>query len=241
MNILLFNPSQRLDESEHGRDLIEITDIEQVRHIQEVLKLKEGSHLQVGELGGLKGKGLITKLTESALRFKAELFENPPEKLPCIVILALPRPQQLKRILVHLSSLGVKEIHLLQTQRVEKNYWQSPTLNNLQNYLIEGLEQSIDTILPEVFLHKNFKLFIEKNLTDICRNRQVWLAHPGDFVEATIQKHGEHVLLIGPEGGFIQEEVDCFTQQGATAVSLGKRILKVETAIPVLLAKMFSF
>jgi len=241
MNILLFQPSQRLSPTEVDNELVEISNPETIKHVHEILKLNIGSELQLGEIGGLIGRGKIIELNEERLRLQIKLTESPPQKIPCTIILALPRPQQLKRILVHLSSLGVKQIHLLQTQRVEKNYWQSPSLKKIEEYLVEGLEQSVDTILPEVFVHKNFKVFIEKELSAISRSKQLWLAHPGNFPEASLQTQGEHVLMIGPEGGFISEEVDCFIQHGASAVSLGKRILKVETAIPVLLSKMFSF
>lgn len=241
MNILLFHPSQRISSNIKNDELVVVNNTQKLSHIREILKLNVGATLQVGELGGKIGEGEILELTETEMTLKLNLQRHPPEKLPCTIILALPRPQQLKRILLHLSSLGVKEIHLLQTQRVEKNYWQSPTLNNIENYLIEGLEQSVDTILPKVFLHRNYRKFVENDFKAICEGKTIWLAHPGNYPQSSMGNSDEQVLLVGPEGGFINDEVQDFIQQGAKVVSLGKRILKVETALPVLIAKIFNF
>jgi RsmE family RNA methyltransferase len=234
MNILLFQEVQKNNE-------VCIRCQEKINHVKDVLKLKEGDHLRIGQLNGDLGTGSIISLNEEELKLKVSLNESPPEALPCSIILALPRPQQFKRILVHLSSLGVKDIHLIQSERVEKNYWQSPKLKDTEKYLIEGLEQAQDTVLPSVFSHKNFKRFIEKDFAEISKEKQAWIAHPGEYPAPKEQTNGQHLIIIGPEGGFIPEEVEMFQEQGARTVSLGKRILKVETALPVLLGKLFSF
>jgi hypothetical protein len=53
---------------------------------------------------------------------------NRPRPLPLTVVLALPRPKMLRRILRALAEVGVKELHLINSYRVEKSYWQSPLL-----------------------------------------------------------------------------------------------------------------
>lgn len=235
MNVLLFDSAQLKG------DILEIRELNQISHIRDILKLDIGSSLCIGEINGLLGRGIITELNSSKIKLRVQLKDKPPEKLPCSIIIALPRPQQLKRILVHLSSLGIKEIHLLQTQRVEKNYWQSPSLKEMDKYLIEGLEQAKDTLLPQLYQHHSFKHFIEKDIANVCQGKEIWLAHPGKYPATKIQEEKQHVLIVGPEGGFVPEELDRFQEHGAQIVSLGSRILKVETAIPVLLAKLFPF
>ena len=75
------------------------------------------------------------------------------------LVLALPRPKMLRRILRNVAELGVAELHLINSFRVEKSYWQSPVLgeSSVENYLMQGLEQARDTILPEVSCHRRFK------------------------------------------------------------------------------------
>ncbi len=235
MNILIYKPEQLSD------GYIKIVRPTQIEHIQSVLKLSDGDRLRIAKLNDKLGQGRIAKLAQDYILIEPlEGFEEPPAALPCTLILALPRPQQLKRLLVHISSLGIKEIHLIQSTRVEKNYWQSPKLKDAESYLIEGLEQALDCVLPKLYLHKNYQFFLKNSLKDIIKNKELWLAHPGKHEKAKQQAHGEHAVLIGPEGGFVPKEVEDFEEMGAKKIQLGRRILKVETALPVLIGAMFQ-
>lgn len=234
MNILLFEKKQRTN------DLVCIQQTEKIKHIKDILKLKVGDVFRVGEINGLIGQATIQSMHEHEITFSTHLTIEPPPPLPCSLVIALPRPQQLKRILLHVSSLGIKQIHLIQSARVEKNYWQSPALKQIESYLLEGLEQAQDTQMPKVFQHKSFKAFIEKELPVIAHNKSLWLAHPGTYAYCPKQNAGEHIVFIGPEGGFIDTEVQQLISAGFQGISLGSRILKVETAIPILLAAMFQ-
>ena len=71
------------------------------------------------------------------------------------------------------------------------------------------------------------------------QQQQKIIAHPGNYPKATPLTAQPSVLAIGPEGGFTPEEVDTFLNNQFSAVQLGDRILRVETAVPVLLAKLF--
>ena len=65
------------------------------------------------------------------------------------------------------------------------------------------------------------------------------IAHPGEAAAANQLNNAQTILAIGPEGGFVDNEVALFCSRVFTQVQLGERILRVETAIPVLLAKLF--
>jgi 16S rRNA (uracil1498-N3)-methyltransferase len=236
MNILLFCKEQF--EGKH----VSINNAEKIQHVHNILQAKIGDTIKVGEVNGLLGNAKIIELSETRLLLEPNLFQEAPPALPCTVILALPRPQQFKRILVHVASLGIKKIVLIQSARVEKNYWQSPKLYNeeIENYLIEGLEQAQDTVLPTVEMYKHWPSFIKNDLPTLITNREAWLAQPGNFPYCPSSPEGEHVLIVGPEGGFLDDEVQQLRAAGCKAVSIGQRILKVETAIPVLVSRLFA-
>src|SRR5690606_4293989 len=101
------------------------------------------------------------------------------------------------------------KIVLIQSARVEKNYWQSPKLhsNEVERYLLEGLEQAQDTVLPKLEMHKHWPSFIEQHLPPLLKDKHAWLAQPGDFPYCPAAPEGEQVIVVGPEGGFIDEEV----------------------------------
>lgn len=132
--------------------------------------------------------------------------------------------------------MGVKRIVLMNAWRVEKSYWKSPRLSD-ENLLLQrvlGLEQARDTILPVIELQRFFRVFIESLKIDSL----ALVAHPGAAEECPRDVKRPVTLAIGPEGGFIEEEVASLERAGFRAVSIGERILRVETAVAALLARL---
>jgi len=169
------------------------------------------------------------------------LNTDPPLPLPLRLILALPRPKVLNRSIAAAASMGIRHIDLINAWRVEKAYWHSPKLSeqNLREQLILGLEQAGDTILPTIRLQRLFAPFVREDLSRELHGKLALLAHP--TAEREVPRHvtGPVVLAIGPEGGFIDREANTFREIGFEAVSLGPRILRVETALAVLVGRLF--
>ena len=209
-------------------------------HVLNIHRAAVGDELRVGLLNGLLGHGKILSLTDQVLELEILLDQPPPEPLPVTLLLALPRPKMLRRILQSVSSLGVKKIHLINSYRVDKSFWSSPLLQpeKLQEQLLLGLEQSRDTILPEICLWPRFKPFVEDELPGISAATTAYVAHPGAGVDSPCRLKRPTTLAIGPEGGFIPYEVEKLQACDFIPISLGERILRVETAVPVLLSRL---
>lgn len=126
------------------------------------------------------------------------------------MILALPRPKVLNRVIQHATAMGIKEIYIIKTWRVEKSYWDSPMLEeeNLNNQMITGLEQGKDTIMPVINIRKRFKPFIEDELPSIIDGSLALVAHPVSEIPCPREVKSPVTLAIGPEGGFIPYEID---------------------------------
>ncbi len=233
MNLLLATPD------EIGPDNRLVVRGRRLRHLQEVLRAKVGDRLRVGVLQGLTGLGTLESITPDAATLRLVLEDAPPPALPLTVVLALPRPKMLRRILRSLAELGVKQIHLINSYRVEKSFWQSPLLGDevLQEALISGLEQARDTILPTVAQHRRFRPFVEDLLPPLCADRTALLGDPHATQAYPSQPPTPALLILGPEGGFIPFEVDLLKKAGALPVHLGPRILRVETALSVCLGR----
>lgn len=212
-----------------------------LQHILTVHRASVGSRLCVGLLNGPVGKGTVTSLTPEAVTLELHLDGKPPELLPVALILALPRPKALKRVLIAAASMGVKEIFLVNSFRVEKSFWKSPLLcrERLKEFLALGLEQARDTVMPEVRLRPLFKPFVEDELPELIKNSLALVAHPAAS-QTCPQQLKKHVsLAIGPEGGYIPYELEKLESIGFAPVSLGPRPLRIETVVPVLLSKLF--
>ncbi|WP_321368429.1 16S rRNA (uracil(1498)-N(3))-methyltransferase [uncultured Desulfuromusa sp.] len=210
-----------------------------LQHIVNIQRAAIGDKLRVGEINGLSGTGEISSLNTEWLDMDVQLNQEPPEPLAITLLLALPRPKMLKRILQSVTSLGVKQIYLFNTYRVDKSFWSSPLLQpkNLKEQLLLGLEQARDTILPDVHLCPRFKPFVEDELPGISKGTVAYVAHPGAESPCPGTLVQKSTLAIGPEGGFIPYELEKLQHCNFLPISLGKRILRVETAVPVLFSR----
>ena len=95
-----------------------IRDSRRVRHIRRVLGKGIGDVLRVGVVGGEIGTGTILRLEPDRVELEVTLGEPPPPTLGVDVILALPRPKFVGRILQTIACVGVDRLTLLQTGRV---------------------------------------------------------------------------------------------------------------------------
>lgn len=201
-----------------------------------------GDRVRIGQLNGLMGEGVIESINENCVEMSISLHQPPPDKLPLTIILALPRPKMLKRIFRSLAELGVARLIIINSYKVEKSFWKSPALapEKVHEYLISGLQQAKDTILPDISFRQRFKPFVEDELPAIIGNTHAFVAHPGSGAQCPHQLDAAITLAIGPEGGFTNYEVDKLVAAGCLPVNLGKRILRVENAITTLVAKLYS-
>nr|MBF0685119.1 16S rRNA (uracil(1498)-N(3))-methyltransferase [Pseudomonas sp.] len=210
-------------------------------HLQEVHRAEAGETLRVGLLDGEMGEGRLVRLDAACAELQVSFYQPPPAKLPITLLLALPRPKMLRRVLQTVATMGVPRLVLLNSYRVEKSFWQTPFLEPvaIREQLILGLEQARDTVLPEVVIEKRFKPFVEDRLQQLADGTLGLVGHPGDFPTCPRAVTQPVTLAIGPEGGWIPYEVEKLTEAGLAPVQLGDRILRVETAVSALLARLF--
>jgi RsmE family RNA methyltransferase len=212
-----------------------------LEHVMRIHRAVPGDKLSVGLVNDRIGTGTVTGIDAEQLEMDIVFLQPPPKRLPLNLILALPRPKALNRIIVGAVSMGVKNIWLINAYRVEKSYWQSPRLSeeNLIHQSVLGLEQSKDTVLPSIILKPLFKPFAEDELGTIIKGTTPLAAHPDAVNECPKGVSGPVTLAIGPEGGFIPYEIEQLKECGFTPVHLGERILRIESAVPALLGRLF--
>ncbi|MCL1478253.1 MAG: 16S rRNA (uracil(1498)-N(3))-methyltransferase [Marinobacter sp.] len=222
-------------------DTVRLSD-RRLEHLRRIRKIAVGDSVPVGQVNGNIGVGRVTSLTEHYAELHISLDQAPPTPLPLTLMLAMPRPKMFRRTLQTCATLGVKELWLMNSYKVEKSFWQTPWLQEpaLHDNLVLGLEQARDTLMPKVHIRKLFKPFVEDELPALLAGKQALVAHPGSAQPCPVHLPGPAALCIGPEGGFTDYEVDKLQQAGCQAVHLGQRILRVETAVPVLVSRLFD-
>ena len=235
---------------QHDNASAYINDLTQITHVNKVLTAKVGDTLKIGQLGGKLGCAIIKDIAPDSIQLShIQLTINPPPKLNLTVVLALPRPKVLRRLIMDMTALGVNDIILINSYRTQKSYWQSPMLARLDEFVLEGLQQGVDTVAPRISLQKRFKPFVEDELASLITNRAI-VAHPysalsfAQYREQQLKNPGPlhnsalpSMVFIGAEGGWIDYEIDLLAEQGCTAVNIGPRILRTEAAVNVILGQ----
>ena len=209
-----------------------------LEHVRAVHRAEVGQTLLVGRLDGPLGRGHIRKLDATALELDVELDQEPPPPLPLTLVVALPRPPSVRKILQQGSALGIKEFVFYGSRRVEKSYWQSKSLRPpaIEHELRLGLEQARDTRLPVVRT--------ERRLGPLCdalakSEHPILLADADQGEPCPRATRDHHVLVLGPEGGLLPFEIERFLALGARRITLGPRVLRVETAVVALCGRLF--
>ncbi len=235
MNIILLEDTQFISEHEA------LATPRQSTHIKQILKSASGDRVSIGRLGGALGSATVHWQDDRCTLAEVTLDTPPPSPLPLSLILAMPRPQMLKRILQTVSMFGVSRLYLIQTARVEKSFWSSPSATEaaMREQLLLGLEQAKATQLPQIHTFRRFREFVEDHCPGLTAGHRNILAHPGPYPFCPSGVSASPLTLaVGPEGGFNEFEVERFIAGGFEPVQFGPRILKVETAVTALLARL---
>jgi len=234
MNLILFGPGDRLGESR-----IILRD-RRFRHLADILKARTGDTVRVGEIGGPLGVGTVVAMDDAQAELAIALDRPPPPPLMATLILALPRPKVLRRLLQTVATMGVKRLFLTAAAKVEKSYWQSPFLTPeaIREQFLLGLEQAADTVLPECQLRPRFRPFAEDELPALAAGTAALVADPDADTPWPDRLPGPMTLAVGPEGGWTPFELNLLRQAGFTPARLGSRILRSEQAVSALLGRL---
>lgn len=212
-------------------------------HAREVLRARVGDALVVGVEGGAIGRATVVALDDDRIELAVAAAEAPPPALDVLLAVAVPRPPTLRKVLQQATALGVKRLVFFRAERVERSYFTSHALRPeaIAEDLRLGLEQARDTVMPTVETHAGpFSWFVRERWPAHAAGRRALVAHPGGEGICPCGQVGPLALVIGPEGGFIPAEVEALVASGAAVVGLGPRILRVETAVVALLARLMG-
>ena len=225
-----------IDPSRISGDLITISG-DTARQIITVLRLKEGDHISLLDGTGQEYESQIITLAKNEITARiisAECCIAEP-KLQLSLAICLPKGDKLDFIIQKCSELGISELIVVGSERSVAKLSSDKIETKLTRWrkiAMEATEQSgrgrvIDiTILEDI-----------ANLADIVKKHPLalvaWEDESQSSLKSTLRgnsKIDSIMMIIGPEGGFTQREIDQLRAAGAKCVSLGKRMLRCETA-----------
>ena len=211
-------------------------------HLLNVLHVAPGHQVRIGVLDGPRGTATVQSIADGAVVLRCVLEGDPAPRPAVDLLLAVPRPKVMRRLWAQIAALGVGQIILTNAEKVERNYFDTHILTpeTYRPLLIEGLQQSRDTRLPVVSIHRQFRVLIEDQLDVLFASGLRVVADPSAVTPLTAvmrSNTAERTLLaIGPEGGWNAFELGLLRAHGFQPAGMGARTLRTDTACIALLA-----
>lgn len=239
MNLLLVHGSELSSDDAADSEQRIVVAGERAQHVCQVLRATVGQRIRVGIARQSIGTAEVMELSDSQVvlgRLEMQVRDTPPRVR---LIVALPRPKALRRLLQTAASFGVEHIDLVNAWRVEKSYWSSPMIEPaaMEQELWLGCEQGRHSWVPTIATHRFLMPFLSE--LGAAKERRL-LAHPGG--QRWLQKDDTTtdacVIAVGPEGGWVEDELKSFASAGFVRFTLSESILRSEIAVAATLAQL---
>lgn len=214
-------------------------------HLIRILGVAAGDSLRAGVKDETLGVVRVNDVAADTVHvtYTPETEVPLPEKVLC---LAVPRPKVLSRCVQHATALGFGRISLFRSYRVEKSHLDSQRLSpeRLLDDVWLGMEQGRRVHTPIVELFDRFKPFVEDHLDHLATDGHRYVGHPYHSAPLWLSQRGAesrpgpYTLVIGPDGGLIDYEIEALQRRGFLPVRAGSAPLRVESAISYLAGQL---
>ena len=206
---------------------IELTG-QEAKHASKVLRYRKGDQIQIvdGQGGWFDCK--IVQITDSSLKAEVQNYNIIEVPQPEIVLaMGLIKKRDRLEFAVEKSvELGVSEIALFRSRHTVK---ENVRMDRLENTVLSAMKQSLRARLPEVSVLDSLD-----EVMDRYSEYHILIAHEKEDsqvgIDYSLKSKDKLLLLVGPEGGFSEEEIEFAKKRGAEIISLGKYRLRAETA-----------
>jgi len=215
---------------------------EEVKHIRKVLRLKEGDEITVFDGLGKEFEGTIVeeRLSSVVIRVNSVSSSKTDSLLEVTLAQSLLKGEKMDYLIQKATELGVKEIipflssrsvPLLEKSKSQKRH------HRWERIAIEASKQCGRGVVPRIEFLQDYSEMLAKASPNALR--LILWEREGIRLKEILERSKEKkkiFFVIGPEGGFSQGEVDEAKEAGFIAVTLGRRILRAETASLCLLS-----
>jgi 16S rRNA (uracil1498-N3)-methyltransferase len=230
MNIYYAPPSQI-----HGT-VAELYE-QEARHASKVMRAREGDSLVIVDGKGGRYEGPIQRITQETVQIEVQETQRFPKPQPELILGMgiIKKRDRLEFAVEKAVELGASRIALFRSQRTIK---ENVRMDRLESITLSAMKQSLRTWLPEISCYNSMEEVIS-----YFPDAQCLLAH--EKVESGNEgllnnPQSSRLLLIGPEGGFTEQEVGVGREAGAKLISLGDYRLRAETSAIALMSQFLD-
>lgn len=210
-----------------------------VKHIYKVLRLQPGANININDGCGSEYLGEIIEINKKEVRVKLleKVNINNESSIKVHLYQGMPKASKMDLIVQKCTELGVNSITPLITERVVVKGMEASEFKKVDRWsriALEACKQSKRSIIPEINTPINFDELLEgiKSYDLIVVPYENKENYGIKYLSKKISNANiENVaIVIGPEGGFEEDEIKALEEKGAFIVTLGPRILRTETA-----------
>lgn len=211
---------------------------DEAAHAARVMRAAVGDRVVLFCGDGREAEAQIVSVAKRHVFVEAE----PPREVsreaehPLVVAVSLPKGDRARGLVERLTELGVATVQPLICERTQSSP-SSSAIEKLRRGVIEASKQCGRNRLMQIADPIRFAEYLAESDPDAVN----LIAHPdGHSFAATLQSAGAAPsgVAVGPEGGFTEEEVEHAVNSGWQRVTLGSRILRIETAAAALVARL---
>lgn len=203
------------------------------QHISRVLRKKQGQLICLFDGMGraITAEISLIEKRQTLLTLKDDLSQSAKPNLDICLGQVMAKGDKMDFVVQKATELGINSIHPLRSSRCDVRLdaqREQKRLQHWQNIAIAACEQSGRNWLPEIQPITELSHFCEH-----CQQTDKYIMHPLDIEsepKQNTEKSNRIALLVGPEGGFSEEEIAHALQQGFMGMRLGDNVLRTETA-----------
>ena len=205
-----------------------------VLHLTKVMRVKPHEHIEVVDQNHNAFIARIESLSPLDIKVVEPILKNSELDKPVTLFFALAKSDKIELVIQKATELGASKIVLFQGERSVVKFSQSDFVRKEPRFLSimkEASEQCHREYIPEIYYEESIK-GIEKHLADLnLFAYELEAGKDNQFIDLLNQNNYKSIsIIVGPEGGFSEKEAEYLDSLNFHRVSLGKRILRCETA-----------
>ncbi|MES2797642.1 MAG: 16S rRNA (uracil(1498)-N(3))-methyltransferase [Bacteroidota bacterium] len=200
------------------------------KHAVKVLRHKVGDLINLvdGKGNWVTAKVVNTNFANLKLDLQSIVNEyNQPNYYIHIAIAPTKNNDRIEWFLEKTVEMGIDEITFIQTQKSERKELK---LNRLEKIAVAAMKQSKKAYLPKINPLIKLNDFLKQDLNNFQKFVAFVEQDNNNYLHNLANKKGTYLVLIGPEGDFSNEEIETLKKKDFQCISLGKSILRTETA-----------
>ena len=216
---------------------ITITDIKEIHHLTNVLRLKKGNEIAIFNGRGEEALARIENLNQQSVQIvlTSAIKKSANNKITLILACAIPKKAKFETIIEKCTELGVDRIIPVLTERTEVRLSEERQEKKRKRYetvAVNAAKQCQRSILPIVDLPSRFNDVLKTLTPNTAAFIPCLAGERKNLLNALLLKPEQNnvIFFIGPEGDFTPKELKAALYAGCIPVTLGPNVLKVDTA-----------